>query len=471
MSKWAAKRLVARMGYLAAHVPHMLIGAAIVLGFPHLVTADEYGRFAVSFAFVYIAGAIFYGWLQLSMVRLAGGTDELGSPSLATVIWGVLVPVPPCMIIGGILSFIGLLHGWMPSVIAACGFNAATSISQMARGLHKPKLYGVIGAARLSFVLGVALFFTRFSATKDSLLYSVGLGSIFAAAIGLFGASGELNSISRCESFKPKISLQYLLVYGIPASLSLIAIMTMLNGDRFMLGLLCDPAAVAAYSAQSGIARQVIYPAISAFGISIVPNAILSRRNESEGAAVSTALMESGQILTVIAPILAITVVFGDRIAVALLPYAYRSGAILIVPLSSLAAYAMGCRLVRYDPIFHVMLRPRSIAKCAIAALLTWVIALYPAVRYFGSVGAASVGLLAALTANVVAIKLIQYEGVRATLIPRTAAMILVTSIIAAWGVRQLLNGHLYIGGLCLVSGCAGILMTLYLKGQVRAAS
>jgi O-antigen/teichoic acid export membrane protein len=446
----------------------MLIGAMIVLGFPHLVLAKEYGHFAVGFAFVSIAGAIFYGWLQLSLIRLAGGTDRHHSPSLATVALGVILPLLPCVLLAWLMSLTGVLTAWLPSAIAAGGFNAATAIGQMARGLHRPSLYGAVGLARCICIFTAALIFTRISATQDALLYAVGLGSFIAALIGLAGTATTLKGdLKSATAVVGRVSLSKLISYGLPASLSLVAIMVMLNGDRFVLGLLCDPVVVAAYSAQSGVARQIIYPAISALGISIVPNALLLLRQDSEVAAIQAALEESGQILTILAPVLAIAIVSGGWIATVLLPHSYRVGAALVIPLSSIAAYAMGCRLVRYDPIFHVLLKPRAIAKCAFAALFVWAILLYPAVRFFGPIGAAAAGLAAAIAANCVAEVLIRRYRVSASVTPRKAVLCLAVITAIGFGIRLCLGNHVG-GGLSLVA--FGLIVALFMAQSRRRA-
>jgi len=468
---WLQGRLAARVGYLVAHGPHMAIGAAIVLGFPHLVAASEYGGFAVGFAFVNIAGAIFYGWLQLSLVRLAGGTDSLVPPHLSTVLLATLLPLLPCIAAAWLLSRLGFIGPWLPAAVAAGGFNAATSMGQMARGLHRPKLYGAVGAARFILVLGLALAFTRASATQSALLYAVGCGSFGAAVLAIIGSIKTLRPDGRKAQSGPAISVRALLAYGVPASLSLIAIMIMLNGDRFLLGWLYDPSVVAAFSAQSGAARQIIYPVISALGISVVPNALLVRKRASEEAAINSVATESAQILAITSPVVAIAVAFGSILAGIALPSAYREGAAWVIPVSTMAAYLMGCRLVRYDPVFHVLLRPRAIAKCAATALVVWAIALYPLTAAFGPVGTAGAGLLAALAANLVAAVLIGKANIRFQVIPVFALYTLVVCGVVATGARLWMNGHALLGATLILCAACYSFTLLLLRRCARGAS
>src|SRR5690606_5997594 len=78
-----------KLWYLIAHLPHMFVGVFVVLGFTRMVEPAEFGKFAASFAFVNVAGALSFGWLQTALVRLSRPNAERAGPSMA-LLFGAL---------------------------------------------------------------------------------------------------------------------------------------------------------------------------------------------------------------------------------------------------------------------------------------------------------------------------------------------------------------------------------------------
>ncbi|QRP64503.1 hypothetical protein I6J77_03340 [Rhodanobacter sp. FDAARGOS 1247] len=391
-----------RLAYLLAHIPNMLVGVAIVLGFAHLVSPEEYGVFSVGFAFINIAGAIFYGWLQMALVRLGGGAAGQLGPKAFTVFLALLAPVIPCLILGLTLDWLNVLDYGAAAALAASAYSGASAASQLARGLNSPKMYGLIGSLRFILILVCAYGLVHFNASANSLLIAIAIGSSASIAAGLFympKALRENSARSALAESKASISLPRLISYGLPASLSLIAMMLMLNGDRFILKMMFDAKVVALYSSQSGIARQMIYPFIGALSISVVPSGVKALNEHGLNAAMNFVVKESRAILFVVAPLVVVVMAFGANIARAILPVGYREGAEWIMPMSAFSALLMGCRLVRYDPAFHLQLRSREIGKCALASLVAWLVLLPLLTKLYGPIGAAIAGVIAGAVA------------------------------------------------------------------------
>lgn len=397
-----------RLHYLLAHLPHMLLGVALVLVFSRLVDAEEFGQYAKGFAYINIAGALLYGWLQISLLRLAEGKEDNAGPRFSTIFLAITLPIAPCFLLAALFDWFNLIAYPIAAASAAAAYGSSVCLSQYARGINNARLYGLLGATRLLVVFGSAYVLTQHIPNAGSLLYALAAGGTASTLTGvIFIALNNSNNLQLTESAQRHanvpIRLNDLFRYGAPASISLVVVMLLIHGDRFIVGLLMSDEETAYYSAQADLARQMIYPLIAALSVSLIPQALKKNREQGIEIAKKFIVKESTATLNLIIPILIMLLVFGNDIMKIILPIGYVDNSKNIAALVAVGAFLAGYRLVRFDPIFHLELKAFRIGYSALSGILCWLIAIVPFIIFYGTAGAACAGILGAIAALVYA--------------------------------------------------------------------
>lgn len=396
-----------RVKYLLAHSPHMLLGVALVLVFSRLVPKEEFGVFARSFAFVNIVGAFLYGWLQVSMLRFANGVDQKRPPTWGSLVCAASFPVLPLFGLAFLLAEIDVIEHPTITALATAGYSLSVSFSQYARGANQPLLYGLIGAVRMLGVLAFAFIAVVGFPDARALVLALGVGALASVAVGL----SYLWWASRAHAAKSAISVEVsgavslrdLLNYGAPASLSLVTVMLLIHADRFVASVFLTPGELGLYSAQVDLARQMVYPIISAVGVSLLPTAIRLEKERGKEAAEHYVFKESSFLLAVVTPLIVLAVFYSAEIFRTLLPVEYASPIGWAGPITALAAAVTGLRLLRFDPIFQLALQKENVFYSAVSGLAAWMVLAWPLASLAGVNGLAALGLVAATVSCIVA--------------------------------------------------------------------
>lgn len=452
-----------RLYYLLAHLPHMLLGVALVLVFSRFVVAEEFGLYAKGFAYINVAGALLYGWLQISLLRLAEGKEEDAGPKLATILQAIALPIAPCFLLAGLFAWLGLIAYPIAAASAAVAYGSSVCLSQYARGINNARLYGLLGVTRLLVVFGAAYVLTRYAPNASSLLYALAAGGVVATFMGaIFISFTSLRNLPPAN-ITPRhetgsISLNNLYRYGAPASISLVAVMLLIHGDRFVVGLLISDTETAYYSAQADLARQMIYPIITALSISLVPQALKKNREQGIEIAQKFVDKESTTTLNLIIPILIMLLIFGNEIMEIMLPAGYVDNTKHIAALVAIGAFLTGCRLVRFDPLFHLELKASRIGFSALTGLLCWMVGIVPLIIFYGTEGAACAGILGAIGALVYANSTALINGVTNPILTKSTIALLLLLTGTAFSIQQ----FLFSSGETTVLGLLMVLIFLY---------
>lgn len=452
-----------RLQYLLAHLPHMLLGVALVLVFSRLVAAEEFGQYAKGFAYINIAGALLYGWLQISLLRLAEGIERNAGPKLGTVFLAIVLPVAPCFFLATILGWFDLIAYPVAAASAAVAYGSSVCLSQYARGINNAGLYGLLGITRLLVVLGVAYVLTRHVPSAASLLYAMVAGGAAATFMGAifiaYTGSKKLQSTEAVPLHEAGfVSLSDLFRYGVPASISLVAVMLLIHGDRFIVGLLLGDVETAYYSAQADLARQMIYPIIAALSVSLVPIALQKNREYTGNVARIFVDRESTTTLNLILPILIMLIVFGNEIMSIMLPTDYVNTAEPIAALIAISAFLTGCRLVRFDPQLHLTLQASKIGLSALIGLMIWIGFVLPLTYFFGLIGTACAGILGAVSSLLYAYRAAVSKELSISILAKSTVILLLLLFGVAIVIRQFIFGS---DGATVLSLCI-VLFFLY---------
>jgi O-antigen/teichoic acid export membrane protein len=432
----------------------MLLGVALVLVFSRLVDAEEFGQYAKGFAYINVAGALLYGWLQISLLRLAEGKENNAGPRFGTILLAITLPIAPCFLLAALFDWLNLIAYPIAAASAAAAYGSSVCLSQYARGINNARFYGLLGLTRLLVVFGSAYVLTQYIPNAASLLYALAAGGVAATLMGVIfitlTSSKNLPPTTVAPHHETKsVSLNDLFRYGAPASLSLVTVMLLIHGDRFIIGLLMSDAETAYYSAQADLARQMIYPIIAALSISLVPQAL--KKNREQGIEIARKFVdkESTVTLNLILPILIMLLVFGNDIMKIILPTGYVDSTTNIAALVAVGAFLTGCRLVRFDPLFHLDFKPSRIGFSALAGLLCWIVGIMPLITFYGTTGAACAGILSAMGALIYAYSTTVFNGITNPVLAKTTAIFCLLLIVPTLIAQQVMTA---IGGTTIVS-------------------
>lgn len=400
-----------RVKYLLAHTPHMFLGVALVLIFSRLVPTEEFGVFARSFAFVNIVGALLYGWLQISVLRFASGVELKKPPRWSALTIASFLPLLPLFGFALLMDRYEIIEHPTVTAFATASYSLSVTLSQYARGKNQAVLYGLIGAVRMVGVLLCAFVTTSHFPDSRALILALAVGALTSLLAGLAyifltRPINLSNSNTAITTGSQVISLRDLLIYGGPASLSLVSVMLLIHADRFVASYFLNAGELGLYSAQVDLARQMVYPIISAIGVSLLPTAIYIENKQGRADSEIYVFKESSFLLALVTPLVALAVFYSPEIYMLLLPLEYAKPIGWVGSITALAAALTGLRLLRFDPIFQLSMQKEKVFYAAVSGLAAWAVLALPLAYLAGANGLASLGLIASLVSCFVAFHL-----------------------------------------------------------------
>jgi O-antigen/teichoic acid export membrane protein len=247
-------------GYLPANIVQGVVGFGAIWIFTRLLSADDFGRYALAFSVVTLAHVAVFSWLEASMARYwaaqtPGHSMAAHFASLyrtAFILIALFVPVAGVIL--WLLPIDGLFKIAIGVGLAGCParclaklaqerFRAAGEVSRSAQLDMATTIGGlVIG-------VGFALAGTGGAAP----LLGLGLAPLCALPFILPGelrqAKTGVVEIARLKTYAG---------YGYPIAMSLTLALVLSSTDRFLLAIFMDEAAVGAYHAGYSIANRTL---------------------------------------------------------------------------------------------------------------------------------------------------------------------------------------------------------------------
>ena len=246
-------------GYLPANIVQGVVGFLAIILFTRLLSAEDFGRYALAFSVMTLAHVAVFSWLEASMARFwaaqAPGAAQahfaslyrtafvLGAGFLALVGVGLwLWPADPLLKLAVAVGLAGAPVRCL-SKLAHERFRAAGEVAKSAR-LD-------IAVAVGGLVIGVG--FALGGAGGAAPLLGLGLAPLLALP---FVLPGELRQ-ARGGAFEGERVRDYAR-YGYPIAASLALTVVLASTDRFLLAIYLDEAAVGAYHASYSIANRTL---------------------------------------------------------------------------------------------------------------------------------------------------------------------------------------------------------------------
>lgn len=341
-------------GYLPANVVQGVVGVLTLLVFTRLLTAEQFGHYALAFAVFSLAHVAVFTWVEAAMARFwaAQPTPEAMRAHYATLyrtfgllclvyapvaaaavwLWPLSPPLKFAVAVGlagvPIRSAFRLLQERQRAegtVVAAAGLDMAVTIGGFTVGLVAA-LMGlggaapVIGLAVAPFLVG--LIFTPLEAAK-----------------------------ARGGSYEPQRARDYA-VYGYPIAASLILALVLSSTDRILLAAFLDEAAVGAYHAGYSLANRTLDVIFIWLGAASGPALVMALERGGPSGLQTAAREQAGTFVLIALPAAAGLALVAQPLAGLIIGEAMRDEAARITPLVALAALLAGLTTYYFHQAF-----------------------------------------------------------------------------------------------------------------------
>ena len=372
--------------YLIVRVLNGVVAIASFYVLSRLLSAAEYGIYALGISAIAFFGSVLFQWIAVSMARFyaehSSRSDVLLNEVMRLFFWatgiGLLVLAVFVMLPGS---------GQMNSQLAMAIFVGAIAMGghsiglQIANAASRPVYYGLLSTTRslLAFVMAIAASYWGFGGTGAVLGIAVATAVVVLAfKIIRFPAREKEDRLLRAD----------LVRYGLPLTLTYLAMMVLDVSDRFIIGLMLGAAAVAPYAAAYDLTQQVIGALANVLFLASFPS-IMNAWKKGRAVEAKRAVLPLSNALLIGAPLIAgLFIGWSSEISQIVFGPALRHDASLTMPWVVIAI-TIGCIksffldvAFQLEKTIHLQLRI-TIAMALLNVILT--VALLPMLGVLGA--------------------------------------------------------------------------------------
>jgi O-antigen/teichoic acid export membrane protein len=333
----------------ARGLPSIINFAAIAL-FTRLLTPEEFGRYAMVMASVFLANAVIFIWLRLSLLRFAGSAknqSQLLSTALACFL--VLVGlnaifaliVLPFVADGSQRSLIlfGMLLLWLTSWLELT--------SDVLRAQLQPKRYGYINLLKsvTSISVGGTLAYLGWGA------WGLLIGLALATALPTLIYGRTIWTGIHLRHVDKELTRR-LLRYGLPLTASVACSLVVRGSDRILLGWLLNSSVVGIYAAGYDLAQNSLEVLMMIIDAAAFPLAVHALERDGVQAAQKQLSQNITILLTVALPATVGLAMVAPNLAHVMLGSQFQIEAAHLIPWVALAVFLSGVRTYYIDHAF-----------------------------------------------------------------------------------------------------------------------
>ncbi|TPW01061.1 MAG: polysaccharide biosynthesis protein [bacterium] len=246
-------------GYLPANIVQGVVGFLAIILFTRLLSAEDFGRYALAFSVMTLAHVAVFSWLEAAMARFwAAQTPGAAQGHFARLYRTAFA------LSAGFLLLAGLAIWLLPidplfRLALAVGLAGAPARNMVKLAQERFRAEGEVAkSARLDMAvtaggLAIGVGFALAGAGATAPLLGLGLAPLAALP---FVLPGELKQ-ARGGAFEAGRVREYAM-YGYPIAASLALTVVLSSTDRFVLDAYLGEAAVGAYHASYSIANRTL---------------------------------------------------------------------------------------------------------------------------------------------------------------------------------------------------------------------
>ncbi|KAF1687182.1 hypothetical protein B1992_04120 [Pseudoxanthomonas broegbernensis] len=344
---------------LARGIPGLVNFAALAI-YTRLLTAGEFGRYALILSIVGLVNVLFFQWLTLVVARFVPRSVDkphntlqhvlslfllLSAAALAVALAaGILWPVPGLAWLIALAAMLAIAQAWHE-------LNLVLASARLEPGRYGRQL----GAkAILSVLTGAVLAWLGWGAAGPV------AGLILGSFLGwwLFSRDTWKNAPPR---WPPPQALHEYRAYGLPLAITFGMFWITSSSDRLIIAALIDESAAGYYAVGYDLAQQSLGLLLSIVNTAAAPLAI--RYLETEGVeAASRQMHHNGELMVALAMAGAAGLVaIGPQLIQLFVGSEFRSGALVVFPWIAVTAAVVGIKAFHFDIAFHLSRQSRRL--------------------------------------------------------------------------------------------------------------
>jgi len=442
---------------------------AIVL-YTRFLLPEEYGHYALVIAWVGLANAIFFQWLQLGLLRFFPAYLGRSGSLLSTIRLGFLW----LMLLSGGLGVLAFLFLWpYPFWRRIIGLSVFLLWAQawfeldleLIRSQLKPITYGLAAILKsvLSVGVGVALIYGGLGAYGALIGLLAGM-MISSAGLGWYQWRGVALSLAESRL------LRDLLRYGLPLTATLALTFVVHSSDRLLLGWMIGANATGLYAAGYNLAQQSLGLLMAMVSLAAYPLVVRSFEKKDLKETQQHLRQYGLTLMAVAVPAATGLAVLAPNIAGVVLGEAFVETATALIPLVALAILISGIKSFYMDLSFQLGYSTVGLIWAGMGAAvvnlcfnLWWIPIFGPSGAAYAAVAGYGVGLL-----------LSYFFGRRVFRLPPwpvdSPKVFLAAMCMAAvlWPTRAAQGELVLMGQVVLGGGVYGLLLVVFNIGKTR---
>lgn len=342
------------VGYLPANIVQGVVGVLTLLFFTRLLSAEDFGRYALAFSVMGIAHVAVFTWIEAAMARFWAAQQSPEAMrahfrtlyryfGLATLVYLPLAglflwlwPMDPPLRIAVAVGLAGVplrcayrliqeRRRAAGAVAAAAGLDMAVTMGGFVVGL----IAALMGAGGSAPLIGLAV-----APFMAALLFTP--GEVRS------GAGGEVER-RRARDYA---------AYGYPIAASLVLALVLSSTDRLLLAAFLDEAAVGAYHAGYSLANRTLDVIFIWLGAASGPALVMALERGGESALKTAAREQLATFLLIALPAAAGLALVAQPLSDLVIGEALRDQAAAITPVIALSALFAGLTTYYFHQAF-----------------------------------------------------------------------------------------------------------------------
>ncbi len=353
-------------GYLPANIVQAVVGFLTIMLFTRLLTAEDFGRYALAFAVMGLAHVAVFTWIEAAMARFWASEDRDGGVAhlfaslyrTAFVLTLVFLPLAggAALLWPGDWAFRIALAAGLAGVPIRCFAKLAQERLRAAGEVGRAATLDM-GIAIGGLAIGVAFAFAGLGAAAPLL----GLAIAPLAALP-FVLPGELR-LARGGTIE-RARLKAYAVYGYPIALSLALSLVLASTDRVLLAVFLDEAAVGAYHAAYTLANRTLDVLFIWLGAAGAPAMIMALEHGGRAGLERSAREQAGTFMLVGLPAAVGLALVARPMAEFMIGEDLRGAAAMITPWIALSALLSGLGAYYFGHAFTLGKRTHLLLVC-----------------------------------------------------------------------------------------------------------
>jgi O-antigen/teichoic acid export membrane protein len=276
------------------------VGTIYVL--TRILSAEQYGLYALGIASILVCATVLFQWIAVTVSRFYGAHLTEPNILLAEALRLFAVVAVISLVATACLAFWSQLLSTPPLLVLSVGVGAVAMGLynlglQIANVKGEPNRYGLLTASRGALALIFAVCFVRLGFGGIGAVFASALASI--ASVTFFGTRYQGNRRHTNSNLRRQI-----IAYGLPLTLSYLAIMVVDMSDRFMIAGWMGASSVSGYAAAYDLTQQTIGATLNVFFLVCYPR--ITVEWEAGGALrARQAMIPLSKAMLLVAPLLA----------------------------------------------------------------------------------------------------------------------------------------------------------------------